>query len=142
MTPKYKIKADAFRPIKDNVFVTDLDSGPHKTAGGILLPDDDMTERGIRSRWGRVWAVGPEVEDIQPGEWVLVEHARWTYGIDLELKDETVRVWKIDWPDAVLMASDTDPRENAATAMPEAVDRPKSDEHRIRSKAPAIKKFK
>lgn len=117
MTPKTRIKATGFRPLKDHVFVTDLDSGPHRTAAGILIPDDNMTERGVRPRWARVWCVGPDVSEIAPGEWVLVEHARWTTAIELELPEHTVRMWRIEWPKAVLLAADRDPREYRTTSL-------------------------
>lgn len=140
MTPKTRIKADAFRPLRDNVFVTDLDSGPHKTAGGILLPDDNMTERGVHPRWGRVYCVGPEVTEIKAGDWVFVEHARWTNAIELELPDGVVRMWRVDWPNAVLLATDVDPREHQTTSLPE-VQYPQSQHDLVRSKAPAILRF-
>jgi co-chaperonin GroES (HSP10) len=107
-----RIIAESFRPTKDNVFVSDLDHGMQVTRAGIIIPDDDMAERGIRPRWGKVWRIGPEVTEITPGEWVLIEHGRWTTGIEMELATETVRVWRIEWPKAVLAASDTDPREH------------------------------
>ena len=128
--------ADSFRPIHDNVFVSDLDSGPHITAGGIIRPDDNMTATGVHPRWGCVWAVGPEIKDIKVGEWVLVEHARWTNSIDFELPSGTVRVWKIDWPNAVLLATPDDPRESKIT-LP-ATKHPTSSEHLVRAVAPGI----
>jgi hypothetical protein len=137
---KNRITATSFRPIKENVFVTDLDSGPHLTAGGIIIPDDNGMERGIRPRWGRVWAVGPEVQGVEVGEWVFVEHGRWTLSIDLDLPDGVVRVWKVDWPEAVLLAAKTDPREWQQTAFKEVV-HPQSEEHLVRSKAPIVKRF-
>lgn len=140
MTPKTRIKADNFRPINDNVFVTELDSGPHKTAGGILLPDDNMTDRGIRCRWGQVWCVGPDVTDITPGDWVLIEHGRWTTAIELELPSGVVRMWRVDWPAAVLIACDTDPREHRTTTLPD-VHHPQSKHDLVRSKAPFIHRF-
>jgi co-chaperonin GroES (HSP10) len=111
MTPKTLIKADAFQPLKDNVFVTDLDRGPRRSTGGIIIIDDNMTERGIRPRWGRVWCVGPDVTEVQAGEWVLVEHGRWTTAIDFILPDGLIRAWRIEWPKAVLLAATSDPRE-------------------------------
>lgn len=114
MSLKSRVVVGEFRPLKNNVFVTDLESGPQMTRGGIIVPDDNMKDRGIRSRWAKVFAIGPEVEGVQVGDWVLVEHGRWTPGIDMEFPDGTVRVWRIDWPDAVLMASEDDPR-NATT---------------------------
>jgi hypothetical protein len=91
--------------------VTDLDVGVRRTDGGIIIPDDDMKDRGIRDRWCRVWSVGPEVKDLKAGEWVLVQHGRWTLGMDLEGPDgSSVRLWRIEYPDAALMTSDEDPR--------------------------------
>ena len=137
---KNRIKATGFRPIKANVFVTELDSGPHQTPGGIIIPDDNWTERGIRPRWGQVWAVGPEVKDIEVGEWVYIDHGRWTLSIDLALPDGVVRVWKVDWPEGVLLAAHADPREWQQVSLQPVV-HPQSDTHRVRSLAPTIKRF-
>lgn len=106
-----RVIADAFRPLKNHVFVSNLDHGMRKTIHGIILPDDNMKESGIRARWGQVFAIGPEVDDLAVGDWVLVEHARWTNGIDLALPDGTERVWQIEYPKSVLLASDVDPRQ-------------------------------
>jgi len=141
MNPKNRIIADGFRPLKNNVFVTDLDRGPHQTAGGIFIPDDNMSERGVHARWGRVWCVGPDVKEIEAGEWVYVEHARWTNEIELELPTGVVRMWRVDWPNAVLLASDSDPREHTVINLPEVV-HPQSDRHLVRSPAPAIHRFR
>ncbi len=108
--PTMRTKAVAFRPIRDKIFVTELDQGVRKTQGGLILPDDNMTERGIRERWARVYAVGPEAKGITPGEWVMIQHGRWTNGFDLALESGTVRLWMVD-PDAILVASETDPRD-------------------------------
>ncbi len=133
---KNRIVADGFRPIRNNVFVTDLDSGPHQTQGGIIIPDDNLSARGIHPRWARVWSIGPDVEDIQVGEWLFVEHARWTNAIDFEFPAGTVRVWRIDWPEAVLLASTIDPRLDQASMK--EVRYPQSTRHLIRSPAPYI----
>ena len=139
MTPKTRIKADGFRPLKNNVFVTDLDSGPHQTAGGILLPDDNMTDRGVHPRWGRVWCIGPDVKDLSVGEWVYIEHARWTNAIELELPDRVVRMWRVEWPEAVLLAADRDPRLEQVS-LPQ-VHYLQSEHDHIRSKSAFVHRF-
>jgi co-chaperonin GroES (HSP10) len=63
------IDVSTFRPLRDQVFVADLESGVMLTKSGIIIPDDNRTNRGIRNRWARVYAVGPDVEDITVGEW-------------------------------------------------------------------------
>jgi len=108
---KNSIKTNSFKPLRDCVFVCELDQGVKQTKSGIIIPDDNMTGRGVRERWGKVYAVGPEIEDLKVGEWVLLQHGRWTNGIDLELPDGEVRIWRVDYPEAVLLVSQDDPRE-------------------------------
>jgi hypothetical protein len=134
---KNTVTAGGFQPLKKNVFVTGLDSGPTITAGGIIRPDDNMSATGIRPRWACVWAIGPEVEDIKVGEWVFIEHARWTNSIDIRLPSGTVRVWKVDWPAAVLLASADDPREAQLDTLPQ-VRYPTMMHSNVRSLSPAI----
>jgi co-chaperonin GroES (HSP10) len=103
------INAATFRPLRDQVFVSDLENGISVTLGGLIIPDDNRTNRGIHARWGRVYAKGPDAEGVDIGEWVLIEHGRWTNGIDFEENGEPMKLWRIDWPDAVMMACDQNP---------------------------------
>ena len=105
------IKANSFTPLRDCVFVTDMEQGMRMSRGGIILTDDNFKEHGIRPRWGRIWAVGPEADsEFKVGEWVLVEHGRWTLGMEIELPDEIIKVWRVE-PKACMLASADDPRE-------------------------------
>ena len=78
-------QAEDLRPIHDRVFVTEMEFGEQKTAGGIIIPGDDGIARGIHPRWGQVIAKGHEnKDDYEVGDWILVEHGRWTRGITIE----------------------------------------------------------
>jgi co-chaperonin GroES (HSP10) len=94
------------RVLGDKVMVTDMDFDARVTASGIILPGDDMEQRGIRPRWARVIAVGPKQEDVVVGEWVYVAHGRWTRGVDITDSDTdtemTVRL--VDPKDMILTA--------------------------------------
>ena len=92
-------------PLKGKIFVSHLDEGMHKTAGGIILTDDAVTERGIRPRWAKVALVADDVDYVEVGEWVLIEHGRWTLRTPIDIDGETVNVWMVD-PAALMMASD------------------------------------
>lgn len=81
-----KISGD-IRPIKDHVLVVNMESGEKVSKGGIITLDDNGKDRGIRPRWCQVWKVGPNQQDIQPGQWILVEHGRWTYGIETAIPE-------------------------------------------------------
>ena len=88
---------ESLRPIKDGVILTNLERGERKSAGGIVILDDDGKDSGIRPRWAQVYAVGPEQKDVKVGEWILMQHGRWTTGADIKLKGrDAFRFWKAD----------------------------------------------
>ena len=88
---------ERLRPLKDNVILTNLETGERVSAGGIVIPDDDGKSSGVRARWAQVYAVGPEQKDVKVGDWVLMQHGRWTKGADLKLEgSEKFRFWKAD----------------------------------------------
>lgn len=99
------------RLLHNKVLVSDLEHGVALSQGGVILPDDDMTERGIRERWAKVWAVGPEVSDLRPGQWVLLQHGRWSPRMTFSLPEGDVDLWRIDYPEAVLLVGDERPRD-------------------------------
>lgn len=97
------------KPLKGKVLVRDLEWGEVKTKNGLIIPDDDGNERGIRPRWAQVWKVGTDVNDIKEGQWVLVSHGRWSRTVNVDNGEESFRVNLIDFPEAVLMYSDEKP---------------------------------
>lgn len=72
------------KPLKDYILISDMSFDERKSAGGIVILNDDGKSEGIRPRWGKVFAVGPEQKDVNIGDWILVEHGRWTRGIKYE----------------------------------------------------------
>ena len=81
---KHIVQAEDIVPIKDHVLVCDMNFQAETTKGGIILTNDDGRGAGIRPRWGKVYSVGRKQKEIKPGEWVLVEHGRWTRGVLLQ----------------------------------------------------------
>jgi co-chaperonin GroES (HSP10) len=99
----------SIRPIRDKVLVVNIESGGKVTSGGIIIPDDDGKERGIRPRWAEVYAVGSDISDIKPGQWILISHGRWSRGVNVDTPDGKIVLRQIDYPDAVLLVSDKKP---------------------------------
>lgn len=98
-------------PLHDKIFVRDMEFGMEKTASGIFLQSDDGKSAGIHPRWGRVCAIGPDQQDVQVGEWVCVEHGRWTRGIDYRTQDgEDIVVRMVD-NNAIMMSADEKPND-------------------------------
>ena len=110
MKPAYsphQIPRDKIRALHDNVLVADMEFDTRITQTGLILPNDNGTTLGIRPRWGRVYAVGEEQQDVRVGDWILVAHGRWTRGLDIEDGESEHRrtIRKID-PGDILMVSD------------------------------------
>jgi co-chaperonin GroES (HSP10) len=98
-------------PLHDNVFVTDMNFDEQVTATGIVIPSDDGKDIGIKPRWGRVYAVGREQQDVKVGEWILIEHGRWTRAIKVIEDDGSERkIFRVD-TDCILMSADEPPKE-------------------------------
>jgi len=93
-------------PIRDNVLISDMDFGEQTTKGGIFLLSDDGKSEGVKARWGKVWAVGPEQKDVKVGEWILLEHGRWSRGTTIEHEDGTHTIIRRADTKAILMVED------------------------------------
>lgn len=97
------------KPLKDKVIVSNMDFGIERTASGLYIPSDDGKRQGIRPRWGKVWAIGPDQKDVKVGEWILIEHGRWTRTIEYEVEDGSHVDLRMVDNNAIIMISDSKP---------------------------------
>ena len=73
------------KPLHDRLMVSDMEFGEVISNGGIILPSDDGQQHGIKPRWAKIVSIGHEnTDDYNVGDWILIQHGRWTRGIDLE----------------------------------------------------------
>lgn len=105
---KFTNKIKSIKPLRDHVIVTDMNFGQRTLSSGIVLLGDDAKTDGIRPRWCRVYVVGPEQKDVVPGQWILVEHGRWTRGIEVEIDDVEFTIRRVD-ASAIMLVSDHAP---------------------------------
>lgn len=106
----HQIRREQFHALNDSVIVEDMVFDERLSNGGIVLLNDNGKSSGIRPRWGRVYAVGPEQRDVQVGEWICVAHGRWTRGLDIEDESGKRTIRKID-PKDILMSADERPND-------------------------------
>tara|TARA_X000000950_G_scaffold284691_1_gene388411 strand:- start:8146 stop:8589 length:444 start_codon:yes stop_codon:yes gene_type:complete len=111
---EYTVEND-IKPLKKRVLVSDMHFGETKTKGGIILTDDDGSESGIHPRWGKVYAIGDQQEDVKVGEWVMVAHGRWSRGFKVKKQDVELEVRMIDEND-ILLVSEDEPDQNRMQA--------------------------
>jgi hypothetical protein len=107
----HQIQRNQFQPIRDWVIVTEMAFDQRITSSGLILLNDNGTGLGIRPRWGCVYSVGPEQQDVQVGQWICVAHGRWTRGVEVEDEHGEKTLRKID-PKDILLVSDSRPNDD------------------------------
>lgn len=104
------------RALTNKILCHYIEKGQQTTSGGIVLLDDDSSEGGIRPRWMQVYSVGPEVKDIQEGQWVMVEHGRWTHAMTIrDGNNEEFTVWGAE-EESILLIADEEPNIERSTS--------------------------
>ncbi len=73
------------RALSKDILVVDMDMGDMTTTSGIVIQSDNGKAHGVKPRWAKVYKVGSEVDiDVKVGQWVLIEHGRWTRKINID----------------------------------------------------------
>jgi co-chaperonin GroES (HSP10) len=99
-------KIKSLKPLRDAVIVKDMNFQERTTSSGIVLVSDDAKNSGIRPRWAEVYAIGPDQRDVKIGQWILIEHGRWTRGIQIQDDTGIHTVRRVDVKD-IMLVSDT-----------------------------------
>ena len=95
-------------PLPDNILVADMNFEEQTTASGIIIQSDDGKSHGVKPRWCRVWAIGPDQHDVKVGEWIYIEHGRWTRGIKVDDNGNEIIIRRVD-TNAILLQADERP---------------------------------
>jgi co-chaperonin GroES (HSP10) len=108
MKPAYsphKFSQSQLKALHDHVLVSEMIFDQRITQSGLILMNDNGTTLGIRPRWGRVYAVGAKQQNVRVGQWICVDHGRWTRGLDIEDESGKKTIRRID-PKDILLVSD------------------------------------
>ena len=115
--------------VGNRLLVSDMHFGEQTTKGGIILGDDDGNVRGIYPRWGKVHSKGPRNKDpYEIGQWVLIEHGRWTRGVTMTNDGEDEMVLRMVECESILAYADERPEDvlmsgsSVGDYAPDAVD--------------------
>jgi len=98
------------RPLRNTVLVSDMSFEEQTTASGIVIQSDDGKSHGVKPRGARVWSIGTEQNEVKLGEWIYIEHGRWTRGIKVEEDGKEIVIRRVD-TDAILLQSDEKPND-------------------------------
>ena len=76
---------------------------------GIIVKSTTGKNEGITPRWFEILDVGPEIDWIQPGQWVYVEYGRWSEALTLNddrLPEGKGDIWRIDSKGCMLVSDE------------------------------------
>jgi len=110
MSSVYDVRPMKIRALHDDVIVKDMDFGEMVTAGGIVIQSDNAKVHGIKPRWGQVYKVGPEQTDVKEGQWILIEHGRWTRKIKIDDGEGPKEIQKVEVK-SILAVADEKPND-------------------------------
>ena len=94
------------KPLNDTIIVSDMEFGERISNGGLIILDDDMKSSGIRPRWAKVYAIGPEVKDVEVGDYIYIAHGRWTRGIKINTPEGEKVIRKVDNNEILLISKE------------------------------------
>lgn len=100
------IKISSIKPLHDYVIVSDMNFDNRTSSGGIIIRSDDMKTHGVRPRWAKVYAIGPDQKDVEIGQWICISHGRWTRGIKIEDAESVKIIRRVDNNDILLVADE------------------------------------
>lgn len=104
------IKVSKLRALHKDVIITDMDFGEIVTSSGIVIKSDDGKVHGIKPRWGKVYLVGPDQTDVKVGQWILIEHGRWSRKMKINDGEGVKEIQKVD-VDCILATADERPND-------------------------------
>lgn len=106
----YGVKNIKVRAIKDHVIVKNMDFGEMMSTGGIVIQSDDAKLHGVKPRWAEIYKVGPEQHDYTVGQWILIEHGRWTRKFVIDDGEDEKEIQRVDIS-AILATADNRPND-------------------------------
>lgn len=102
------IECSSVTPLHDHILVCGMNFDEQVTESGIIIGSDNGKSEGIKPRWAKVYEVGHKQTKIKVGDWILIEHGRWTRGLKVSINGEDVELRRVE-NKAIMMVSDYKP---------------------------------
>ena len=100
-------------PLPNDILVHNMDTGEgtYGKSKIIISSSDKSATHGIRPRWAQIYKIGSRVDYTKVGDWVLIDHGRWSYGRTVTHDDgSTSYVQKAD-PNGIMIVTEHEPED-------------------------------
>jgi co-chaperonin GroES (HSP10) len=103
----FEAKNIKVRPLSKDLLVINMDMGEQTTAAGIVIASDDGKAHGVKPRWAEVYKVGDACDlDVKVGQWILIEHGRWTRKIKIDDGDGIKEFQKVETKSVIAVTNE------------------------------------
>jgi co-chaperonin GroES (HSP10) len=107
MTFAFSAKKIKVRALPTDILVINMDMGEQISNGGIVIASDDGKAHGVKPRWAEVYKVGDRCDlDVKVGQWVLIEHGRWTRKIKIDDRQGEKEFQKVEIKSIIAVADE------------------------------------
>ena len=96
------------RTIHSQILVKNMRHAETVLQSGLIIASDNAKSSGIRPRWAEVFLVGPSQKDVKVGDWILLEHGRWSRKLEIQTPEGPISLQLAD-PNGILLVSDVEP---------------------------------
>lgn len=111
MATSFEARKMQVRPLPADILIHGMEMGEQKTSSGIVIQSDDGKAHGVKPRWAQVYKVGENCKvNVKPGQWILIEHGRWTRKIKIDDGDSVKEVQKVE-VSSIVAVSDEKPND-------------------------------
>lgn len=100
------IKID--RTLHSNILIKNMKHSETVLQSGVIVANDNAKSHGVRPRWAEVYMVGPSQKSVKPGDFILLEHGRWSRKLEVQTPEGAISLQLAD-PNAILLVSDVEP---------------------------------
>lgn len=94
------------RPLRERILAELMGLDQRVTASGIIIQSENGKDRGIRPRWAKVVLVGEGIDWVEPGQYVLVAHGRWSRQFECEHNGEKLKLVHLDNKECLIVTDE------------------------------------
>jgi len=106
MSFAFEAKQVKIRALPKDILVVDMHMGEQKSSGGIFIASDDGKAHGVKPRWAKVYKIGSEIDFVKEGQWILIEHGRWTRKIKINDGEGEKEFQKVEVKSVIAVADE------------------------------------
>lgn len=83
--------------LSNSVMTEKMEYGERTTKSGFVIQAETMDHLGnfVRPRWSKVKYKADNIDFVDVGDWLLIEHGHWSFGMNMTINGKEEKLWYI-----------------------------------------------